>query len=62
MAVSTAALVKVRGLRKHFHQKGGFAQPAATIRAVEDISFDVMRAKRWVSSGSRVAENRRQRG
>jgi peptide/nickel transport system ATP-binding protein len=42
MAASTAALVKVRGLRKHFHQKGGFAQPAATIRAVEDISFDVM--------------------
>jgi peptide/nickel transport system ATP-binding protein len=40
--VSTSALVTVRGLRKHFHQKGGFAQPSATIRAVEDISFDVM--------------------
>ncbi len=40
-AAPAAVIFSALGLRKHFRQKGGFARPAAAIRAVEDVSFVV---------------------
>lgn len=35
-------LISIRGIRKHFHQKSGFGRPAEVIRAVEDVSFEIL--------------------
>ena len=38
-------IVAVRDLSKHFILKGGWGQPARTLRAVEGVSFDIARGE-----------------
>ena len=38
-------IVSVRDLSKHFILKGGWGQPARTLRAVEGVSFDIARGE-----------------
>ena len=55
-------LLQVTGLTKHFPVRGDLFSARKTVRAVDDVSFSVPRAKPSASSANPAAASRPPRG
>ena len=55
-------LLQVKGLTKHFPVRGDLFSARKTVRAVDDVSFAIQKAKRSGSSANPVAASRPPRG